>query len=40
MAAVIGSVEAAPAGAAILKTGVGGSRILQMLQGEQLPRIC
>ncbi len=40
MAAIIGSVEAEPAGAAILKTGIGGSRILQMLQGEQLPRIC
>jgi hydrogenase expression/formation protein HypE len=38
--AIIGTVEAAPEGAVILKTDIGGSRMLQMLQGEQLPRIC
>lgn len=39
-AAIIGTVEAEPAGAVILRTSIGGNRMLQMLQGEQLPRIC
>jgi hydrogenase expression/formation protein HypE len=39
-AAVIGTVEASPAGMVLLETGIGGSRIIDMLQGEQLPRIC
>lgn len=38
--AVIGKVEEAPAGMVLLETGIGGSRIIDMLQGEQLPRIC
>jgi len=38
--AVIGTVENAPEGMVLLETGVGGSRIIDMLQGEQLPRIC
>jgi hydrogenase expression/formation protein HypE len=38
--AIIGSVEAAPQGRVILVTGFGGDRILDMLVGEQLPRIC
>jgi len=39
-AAVIGIVEPSPAGAVLLETGIGGSRIIDMLQGEMLPRIC
>lgn len=39
-AAVIGTVESAPGGTVLLETGIGGSRIIDMLQGEQLPRIC
>lgn len=36
----IGVVKAAPSGAVTLRTILGGSRLLDMLQGEQLPRIC
>ena len=39
-AAVIGHVADAPTGMVLLETAVGGSRIIDMLQGEQLPRIC
>lgn len=39
-ASVIGEVGEAPAGAVLLKTAVGGTRMVEMLQGEQLPRIC
>lgn len=39
-AAIIGEVAEAPAGAVLLETAIGGTRILDMLQGEQLPRIC
>ncbi len=39
-AAVIGEVVEAPAGAVILQTGFGGERVVDMLVGEQLPRIC
>ncbi len=38
--AVIGEVIDAHNGKAILKTGIGGKRIIDMLAGEQLPRIC
>ncbi|MFK5949847.1 MAG: hydrogenase expression/formation protein HypE [Methylococcales bacterium] len=38
--AIIGSVGASPQGKVILETGFGGTRILDMLVGEQLPRIC
>jgi hydrogenase expression/formation protein HypE len=38
--AAIGAVEASPQGAVLLETGIGGSRIIDMLQGEMLPRIC
>jgi len=38
--AIIGSVESSPKGKVILETGFGGKRILDMLVGEQLPRIC
>ena len=39
-AAVIGRVETSPEGIVLLETGIGGSRIIDMLQGEMLPRIC
>lgn len=39
-AAIIGEVCAAPAGSVILTSAVGGDRVVDMLVGEQLPRIC
>ena len=39
-AAVIGVVEAAPSGRVRMETAVGGLRAVEMLSGEQLPRIC
>lgn len=36
----IGTVAASPVGKVILHTGFGGERIVDMLVGEQLPRIC
>ncbi len=39
-AARIGEVAPGPAGAVLLETAIGGTRMLDMLQGEQLPRIC
>ncbi len=36
----IGHVAEAPTGSVILQTGFGGERIMDMLVGEQLPRIC
>ena len=39
-AAVIGSVVADRAGLVVLETAVGGRRIVDLLPGEQLPRIC
>jgi hydrogenase expression/formation protein HypE len=39
-AVIIGDVTAAPSGMVLLETAIGGSRILDMLAGEQLPRIC
>ncbi len=39
-AAIIGEVLAAPAGVVMLSTGFGGGRIVDLLVGEQLPRIC
>ena len=39
-ARIIGTVEEAPQEAVILKTKVGTSRLLDLLSGEQLPRIC
>jgi hydrogenase expression/formation protein HypE len=38
--AIIGEVTQAPAGVVVLHTGFGGQRIVDMLVGEQLPRIC
>jgi hydrogenase expression/formation protein HypE len=39
-AAMVGEVCAQPAGHVILSTAVGGDRVVDMLVGEQLPRIC
>ena len=39
-AAIIGEVTDSPAGMVLLETAIGGNRIIDMLQGEQLPRIC
>lgn len=39
-AAIVGEVVAAPAGVVVLNTGFGGGRIVDLLVGEQLPRIC
>ncbi|ABE36438.1 hydrogenase expression/formation protein HypE [Paraburkholderia xenovorans LB400] len=39
-AAIIGEVVALPAGIVVLQTEFGGQRIVDMLVGEQLPRIC
>jgi len=38
--AIVGEVTAAPAGHVILNTPLGGERVVDMLVGEQLPRIC
>lgn len=37
---IIGTVEESPRGMVFLETLAGGTRIIEMLQGEQLPRIC
>jgi hydrogenase expression/formation protein HypE len=39
-AAIIGEVRADHPGFVMMKTRVGGTRIVDMLSGEQLPRIC
>ena len=39
-ATVIGQVEGSPAGRVLLRTLIGGTRILDVLAGEILPRIC
>jgi hydrogenase expression/formation protein HypE len=39
-AALIGQVEAGPSGLLTLTTSVGTSRVVDLLSGEQLPRIC
>jgi len=39
-ASIIGEVSGEYHGKAWMKTGIGGNRILDMLAGEQLPRIC
>ncbi len=39
-AAIIGEITDTPAGMVLLETAIGGTRIIDMLQGEQLPRIC
>ncbi len=37
---IIGDVKASPSGKVLLKTKLGGTRLVEMLPGEQLPRIC
>ena len=39
-ARIIGTVDAAPAGLVTLRSRIGATRIVDMLSGEQLPRIC
>ena len=39
-ACIIGEVKAEPGGIVAMVTGFGGTRIVDMLAGEQLPRIC
>jgi hydrogenase expression/formation protein HypE len=39
-AAIVGEVTDSPAGTVIMSTVFGGERIVDMLVGEQLPRIC
>lgn len=39
-AAVIGEVAAEPPGVVVIRTGFGGTRIVDMLVGDPLPRIC
>jgi hydrogenase expression/formation protein HypE len=39
-ACIIGEVAEAPQRTVLLKTAAGGSRIIDMISGEQLPRIC
>src|SRR5215467_2459951 len=39
-AAIIGSVQAEPPGMVFLRTDIGGMRVLDMLVGDPLPRIC
>jgi hydrogenase expression/formation protein HypE len=39
-AMIIGEVKDSPSGMVLLKTSIGGSRIIEMLSGDQLPRIC
>jgi len=37
---IIGEVKNSPSGMVLLKTSIGGTRIVEMLSGDQLPRIC
>ena len=39
-AAVIGEVVTGHPGKVVMQTRIGGDRIIDMLTGEQLPRIC
>jgi hydrogenase expression/formation protein HypE len=39
-AAIIGQVTEAHPGMVVARTGIGGSRVVDMQVGEQLPRIC
>lgn len=39
-AALIGSVKAIPASRVLMKTQIGGTRVMDVLAGEMLPRIC
>jgi len=37
---IIGEVQELPTGMVLMKTAIGGTRIVEMLSGDQLPRIC
>jgi hydrogenase expression/formation protein HypE len=37
---IIGEVRKSPSGMVLLRTSIGGTRIVEMLSGDQLPRIC
>lgn len=37
---IVGEVKPEPKGIVAMRTGFGGTRIVDMLVGEQLPRIC
>jgi hydrogenase expression/formation protein HypE len=37
---IIGEVTASPEGTVVLRSVIGTSRVVDMLSGEQLPRIC
>lgn len=39
-AAIVGEVHPAPAGRVLMRTAIGSQRVLDMLSGELLPRIC
>jgi hydrogenase expression/formation protein HypE len=39
-AAVIGEVKSAPPGMVLVETAFGGKRVMDMLAGDPLPRIC
>jgi len=39
-AVIIGEVQAAPAGRVLMKTAIGSTRVVDVLMGEMLPRIC
>ena len=39
-AAIVGVIEPEPAGLVLLQTAFGGSRVVDMLAGDPLPRIC
>ena len=39
-AAIIGEVVAEHASIVVMKSKIGGNRVVDMLSGEQLPRIC
>jgi hydrogenase expression/formation protein HypE len=39
-AAIVGDVRTEPGGFALLETGLGDSRVVDMLVGDLLPRIC
>jgi hydrogenase expression/formation protein HypE len=39
-AAIIGEATREPVGMVVMQTAFGGERIVDMLVGEQLPRIC
>ncbi|MDQ6846355.1 MAG: hydrogenase expression/formation protein HypE, partial [Candidatus Dormibacteraeota bacterium] len=39
-AAIIGEVRAEPEGMVFIRTGFGGTRVVDMLIGDPLPRIC